>query len=151
MKVILNETVSNLGTVGDIVTVKNGYGRNYLLPKGLAVLADPKQIKVIEHHKRALEAKRKLEMTKAEDLAKEFEGMVLTYSKKTSDQDHIFGSVTSADIEKSIIEKGFSITRKQIVVEKPIKNLGEFKVTIKLNGGFKTDIKVVVEKEEAAD
>ena len=149
MKVILLETVTNLGTVGDVVTVKNGYGRNYLIPQGFASLADPKKIKVIEHQQRALETKRRREIDKAEQLGAEVEGMELTFARKSSDTSHIFGSVTPADIEKAIHAKGYeAVTRKQIVVEKPIKSLGDFAVTVKFHGGIKAQIKVSVEEEK---
>ena len=148
MKLILNETVANLGTVGDVVTVKAGYGRYYLLPMGLATLADPKKIKVIEHHQRALENKRRRELTKAEELAAAINGMELTFLRKTNAMNQIFGSVTSGDIEGVIHEKGFTnILRRQITIERPIKALGEFDVAVKLNGGITSQIKVIVEKE----
>jgi large subunit ribosomal protein L9 len=152
MKLILNETVANLGTVGDVVTVKAGYGRNYLLPMGLATLADPKKIKVIEHHQRALENKRRRELTKAEELAAAINGMELTFLRKTNTMNQIFGSVTSGDIEGVIHEKGFTnILRRQITIERPIKALGEFDVAVKLNGGITSQIKVIVEKEATDD
>ncbi|PLX41452.1 MAG: 50S ribosomal protein L9 [Deltaproteobacteria bacterium] len=152
MKVILLETVANLGTVGDVVTVKDGYGRNYLIPQGLASLADDKKIKAVEHQRRALEAKRRREIDKAEELGKELDGMELTFARKTSDASHIFGSVTSADIEKAIHEKGYlAVTRRQIVIDQPIKSLGDFDVTVKLHGGVKADIKVTVEEESSED
>ena len=99
MKVILRESLENLGTVGDVVSVKDGYGRNYLLPRGLASPADPRNVKVIEHHKRALEKKRVRELAKAEEVAKAIEGTAVTFSRKTSEQGQLFGSVTLLDIE----------------------------------------------------
>ena len=152
MEVILLETIPHLGTVGDVVKVKDGYGRNYLLPQGKAALANSKKAAQIEHQKSALENKRKRELEKAEDLCKALEGMELTFARKTSDQDHIFGSVTPADIERAIHDKGFAqVIRKQIVIERPIKSLGEFNVIVKHHGGLKSDIKVTVEKEEVED
>jgi len=151
MKLILLETVPNVGTVGDVVSVKDGYGRNFLIPQGLATMADPKKVKVIEHQKRSLETKRRRELQKSEDLAKEFEGMKLVFARKTSEEHHIFGSVTTADIEAAIREKGYTITRKQIQVEGIIRSLGEHEATIRLPGGVKAQIVVVVEKEEKED
>ena len=148
MKVILKETVPNLGTVGDVVTVKPGYARNYLIPKGFAVLADPRNVKVIEHHKRALEKKRLREIAKSEELAKALEGQRLVFRRRASTQQHLFGSVTSMDIERALQAKGFSVTRKQVVLDQPIKSLGEFPVTLKLHGGVKTQVVAVVEAEE---
>lgn len=147
MKIILKETVENLGTVGDVVTVKDGYARNYLIPRGLAILADPRNVKVIEHHRRALEKKRLRELAKAEEIARALEGTRLTFRRKASDQGQLFGSVTSLDVESALQEKGFSITRKQIVLDHAIKSLGEFPVTVRLQGGVKAGIEVTVEQE----
>lgn len=149
MKVILKETVPNLGTVGDVVSVRDGYGRNYLVPRGLAILADPRNLRVIEHHKKALEKKRLRELSKTEELAQAVEGTRLTFQRRASDQNHLFGSVTHMDIEAALQAKGFAVTRKQVVMEHPIKSIGEFPVTLKLHGGIKSHIEVVVEKEEA--
>ncbi len=149
MKVILKETVPNLGTVGDVVTVRNGYARNYLIPKGLAALADPRNVKAIEHQKRALEKKRLREIAKAEELAKALDGQRLVFRRKASDQQHLFGSVTSIDIERVLQEKGFSITRKQVLLDQPLKSVGEFPVGIKLHGGVRTQVVAVVEAEAA--
>lgn len=150
MKIILKETVENLGTVGDVVSVKDGYGRNYLIPRGLAMMADPRQVKAVEHLKRALETKRRRELSKSEELAKELGALELTFLRKSSDHDHLFGSVTPADIEAAIEKKGFTITRKQVVIEAPIKHLGEHSVTIRLAGGIKAKVKVTVEQEADA-
>jgi large subunit ribosomal protein L9 len=150
MKVILKESLENLGTVGDAVTVKDGYARNYLLPRGLAILADPKNLKVVEHHKRALDKKRLREIGKAEELAAALSGTRLVYRRRASDQNQLFGSVTNADIETSLQDKGYRITRKQLVLEQVIKALGEFEVTVKLGGGVNTSIQVVVEREAEA-
>jgi len=147
MKVILKESMENLGTVGDVVTVKDGYARNYLLPRELAMLADPKNIKVVEHHRRALEKKRLREIGKSEELAAALSGTRLVFQRRASDQNQLFGSVTNADIEALLQDKGFRVNRKQIVLEQAIKALGEFDVTIKLHGGVKSSIQVVVERE----
>lgn len=150
MKVILRESVTNLGTVGDVVSVKDGFGRNYLVPRGLAVVADNKNLKAVEHHKRALESKRKRELASATELSTALNGIEIKFTRKSSDLDHLFGSVTSADIEKAIQDKGFTVSKKQIVIDQPIKNLGEYTVVIRLNAGVKASIKVLVEKEGEA-
>ncbi len=146
MKVILRESLDNLGTVGDVVSVRDGYGRNYLIPRGLATPADPRNVKVIEHHKRALEKKRLRELAKAEEIAAAVEGVAVTFQRKTSDQGQLFGSVTLIDIEAALSAKGLNINRKQIVLDHPIKALGEFAVTVKIQGSIKAKIKVTVEK-----
>jgi large subunit ribosomal protein L9 len=150
MKIILKESVENLGTVGDVVSVKDGYGRNYLIPRGLAMLADPRRVNEIEHQKRALEKKRLREMAKAEEIAKALEGVRVTFRRKTSDQEQLFGSVTPLDIETSLQGKGFSVSRKQIALDHPLKALGEFPVTVKIQGSVKAKIVVIVEKEGEA-
>jgi large subunit ribosomal protein L9 len=151
MKLILKESVPNLGTVGDVVTVKDGFGRNYLVPRGMAVVADDRNVKVVEHHKRALETRRRRELDKSNEIAAGLAGLELKFLRKSSDLDHLFGSVTNADIEKAIHDKGYTqVTRKMVVVEQPIKNLGEYSVSIRLQGGVKASVKVLVEKEEEA-
>jgi large subunit ribosomal protein L9 len=150
MKVILKESLENLGTVGDTVSVKDGYARNYLLPQGLAILADPKNLKAVEHHRRALEKARLREIGKAEELAAALSGTRLVFQRRASDQSQLFGSVTNADIETRLQDKGFKITRKQLVLAQAIKALGEFEVTVKLGGGVSTSIQVVVEREAEA-
>lgn len=150
MKIILKETLENLGTVGDVVSVRDGYGRNYLIPRGLAILADPRKVSEIEHQKRALEKKRLREMAKAEEVARALEGVRLVFRRKTSDQEQLFGSVTPLDIEEQLQAKGFGVSRKQIVLDHPIKALGEFPVVVKVQGPVKAKIHVVVEKEGEA-
>lgn len=147
MKIILTESVDNLGTVGDMVTVRDGYARNYLIPKSLAVLANSKNIKSIEHHKKALETKRLRAIAGAEELAREVEGTKLVFRRKAAEQHQIFGSVTNSDIEEALKAKGLNIDRKQIILEKAIKSLGKFPVTIKFQGGIKAMVNVEVEKE----
>ncbi len=149
MKIILKETVENLGTVGDVVAVRDGYARNYLLPRGLAVLADSRNAKAIEHQQRALEKKRLREVAKAEELAAALGGTRLGFRRRASDQNQLFGSVTSNDVEAALKDKGFQISRKQLVLEQPIKSLGEFPVGVKLHGGVRTEVVVVVEREGA--
>jgi len=151
MKIILTESVDNLGTVGDVVTVRNGYARNFLIPKKMAILANPKNIKVIEHHKKALEKKRLRALAGAEELAGEVNGMKLAFKRKAAEQNQIFGSVTNIDIENELQKKGLKINRKQIILERAIKSLGVFPVTIKFQGGIKAQIQVEVEKDAAAE
>ena len=150
MKIILKETVENLGSVGDVVSVRDGYGRNFLLPRGLAVVANPKDVKAIEHEKRMLEKKRIRELAKAEEIAKALEGVAVTFHRKAAEHDQIFGSVTPHDIEGALKAKGHSVSRKQIVLEHPIKALGEFAVTVKVQGTIKAKINVLVQKEGEA-
>jgi len=147
MKIILKESVENLGTVGDVVAVKDGYARNFLIPRGLAILADPRNVKAIEHQRKALEKKRLREVTKAEELAQALTGTRLVFQRKASEQEQLFGSVTHMDVEQALTQKGFSVSRKQVALDHPIKALGEFPVTLKLPGNVKAKVTVVVERQ----
>jgi len=147
MKVILKQNVSSLGKAGDLIKVHDGYARNYLIPKGLATEADEKNIKTFEHEKRNILRKAEKEHKSAEDLALVLANLTLAFSRKVGDQDKIFGSVTTKDIEESLKEKGYSIDRKMIILDDHIKSLGEFKVKIKLTAGVETELKVIVTGE----
>ncbi|MHB8764976.1 MAG: 50S ribosomal protein L9 [Deferrisomatales bacterium] len=146
MKIILKETLDNLGTVGDLVMVRDGYARNYLIPRGLASKADTKNVKAIEQEKKALEKKRLRELSKAKELADALAGVKLTFARRASDQQHLFGSVTPGDIEEALAAKGYVVSRKQLSLDHPLKALGEFTVPVKLSGGVKAQVRVVVEQ-----
>ena len=144
MKVILKQNVPSLGKAGDLIKVNDGYARNLLIPKGLAIEADDKNIKVFELEKKNILQKAQKEKAGAQDLAARLGQVTLTLSRKVGDQHKIFGSVTSKDIESALKEKGFDIDRKMIVHDEQIKSLGEFKVRIKLHSGIETELKVNV-------
>jgi large subunit ribosomal protein L9 len=148
MKVILKQNVPSLGKAGDLVKVNDGYARNLLIPKGLAIEADDKNIKAFEFEKKNILQKKQKEKAGAQDLAARLGQVTLTLSRKVGDQHKIFGSVTSKDIEVALQEKGFDIDRKMIVHNEQIKSLGEFKVKIKLVTGVDTEIKLNVVGEE---
>jgi large subunit ribosomal protein L9 len=148
MKVILKQNVPSLGRAGDLVKVNDGYARNLLIPKGLAVEADDKNIKAFELAKKNILQKAQKEKVGAQDLASRLSQVTLTIPRKVGDQHKIFGSVTSKDIESALAEKGFDIDRKMIVHDEQIKHLGEFKVRIKLHSGIETEIKVNVIGED---
>lgn len=148
MKVILKQNVPSLGKAGDLVKVNDGYARNLLIPKGLAIEADDKNIKAFEFEKKNILQKKQKEKAGAQDLAARLGQVTLTLSRKVGDQHKIFGSVTSKDIEVALQEKGFDIDRKMIVHDEQIKSLGEFKVKIKLVTGVDTEIKLNVVGEE---
>jgi large subunit ribosomal protein L9 len=149
MKVILKQNVPSLGKAGDLVKVNDGYARNLLIPKGLAVEADDKNIKAFEFEKKNILQKAQKEKAGAQDLAARLAQVTLTLSRKVGDQHKIFGSVTSKDIETALKEKGFDIDRKMIVHDEQIKSLGEFKVKIKLARGVDTELKVNVIGEKS--
>lgn len=148
MKVILKQNVPSLGRAGDLVKVNDGYARNLLIPKGLAVEADDKNIKAFELAKKNILQKAQKEKAGAQDLASRLSQVTLTIPRKVGDQHKIFGSVTSKDIESALAEKGFDIDRKMIVHDEQIKHLGDFKVRIKLHSGIETEIKVNVIGED---
>ena len=148
MKVILKEDVESLGVIGDTLKVADGYARNFLVPRGLAIKASSRDIKALEHEKRLIAQKREREKKKAESLLEKFSDVTCTISRHIGEQNKLFGSVTTKDIEKSLREQKIEVDRKNIILEEPIKNLGEFPVKIKLHSGVIAEIIVSVVGEE---
>lgn len=149
MKIILKQNVPSLGKAGDLIKVSDGYARNLLIPKGMAVEADDKNVKALERQKKQLLQKAEKEKAAAEEMATRLSQVTLTISRKVGDQHKIFGSVTSKDLEVALKEQGFDIDRKMIVPDEQIKSLGEFEVKVKLAAGVETQIKVNVVGEES--
>jgi len=149
MEVILREEVPNLGTVGDIVKVKPGYARNYLLPRGLAALADSRNVRVLEHQKRLLAEKRDRDLKQAQSLAQKLGNLRLMIKARAGEEGKLFGSVTNLDIERALREIGFAIERRRIRLDEHIKSLGEHVVPIHLSTGVDAQVTVVIEAEEA--
>jgi len=148
MKIILREDVSNLGNAGDVVEVRNGYGRNFLIPKGKAVLATAGNVRQIEHEKRvalAAQAKRKGAAT---EVAKRLAEVTITIARKVGEQDKLFGSVSTIDIMEKLEPLNLGIERRQIHLEEPIKTLGTFEVPVKLHSEVTAPLKVEVVAEE---
>lgn len=148
MKIILKETVESLGKTGDKLKVADGYARNFLIPRGLAIEASNKNIKALEHEKRLIAQKAERERGKAESMLGEFADVTCIVSKRIGEQDKLFGSVTSKDIETALREQGIEVDRKNIILEEPIKSTGEFPAKIKLYPGVTAEIKVSVIGEE---
>ena len=148
MEVILREDVPNLGTIGDLVKVKPGYARNYLLPRQLAVVADRSNVRALEHQKRVVGAKRERDRKQAETLAQRLASMRLTIKARAGEEGKLFGSVTNQDIEKALAEQGFTIERRRIRLDEPIKSLGEHTVPVHLSTGVNATVSVIVEAEE---
>jgi len=144
MKVILRETVSNLGTAGDVVDVKPGYGRNYLLPKKMAVLATTGNIRQIEHEKRVALAQQAKLKASATELAKRLAAVELTIARRVGEQDKLFGSVTAIDIAEQLEPMNLGVERRQIHLEEPIKSIGTFEVPVRLHHDVTQVIKVNV-------
>jgi large subunit ribosomal protein L9 len=148
MEVILREDVTNLGGTGDVVKVKPGFARNYLLPRGLAVVADHRNIRVLEHQKRLAAGKRDRDRGAAESLAQKLTSCRLVIRTRAGEEGRLFGSVTNLDIERSLGDAGFEIERRRIRLEDPIKSLGEHSVAVQLSGGVMAHVTVVVEAIE---
>ncbi len=144
MEVILKEDVNKLGHRGDVVKVADGYGRNYLLPGKLAMEATAANKAVIEQMKNSAVRKFAKEKAQAETLAVSMAQVELSFERKVGDNDHLFGSVTSSDIAQQLEEKGFTIDRRKIALEEPLKSIGEFHVPVKLHRDVTSHIKVTV-------
>ena len=148
MEVILREDVEKLGTRGQVVKVADGYARNFLIPKKLAVTATESNKNIVEQERQAHLRKEAKLAGEAQELAKLMTGVTLTFSQKSGENDQLFGSVTSKDIADGLTAKGFNIDRRKIQLDDAIKTLGEFKVPVKLHREVTTEITVVVTKEE---
>ncbi|MBC8461455.1 MAG: 50S ribosomal protein L9 [Deltaproteobacteria bacterium] len=148
MKVILIQDMDALGLEGDIVNVANGYARNYLIPKELALEANEQNIKLMETQSKKIEIKRLKAKEDAEKVKDKMTDMVITVSQKAGEEEKLYGSVTSMDIATHLEKHGITIDRRKIALDKPIKTIGEFDVPVKLYPGVTVSIKVVVEPEE---
>ena len=154
MKVILKEDVKDLGIMGTVVDVANGFGRNYLIPKNLAVEANPKNIKQLEHEKNIILAKAKKIRKSAEDAAEDLSKLSISIEAKSGEEDKLFGSVTAKDIAEEIAKQGIDVDRRRIIIEEPIKRLGSYEVAVKVHHDVTATIKLEVKKagsEEAQE
>jgi len=151
MEVILREDVPNLGVVGDVVKVKPGFARNYLLPRGLAVVADKRNVRVLEHQKRVVADKRERDRRHGEALAQKLSSLRLVIKARAGEEGKLFGSVTNIDIERALADVGFEVERRRIRLEEPIKSIGEHVVPIHLTAGVGAQVTVVVEAEEGSE
>jgi large subunit ribosomal protein L9 len=150
MEVILREDVSNLGHRGDVVKVADGYGRNYLLPKQLAMEATPANKAVVEQMKAAAVRRSAKEKSEAEQLVTQLNAVALVFERKVGEDDRLFGSVTSSDIAQELAAKGFNIDRRKVQLDESLKSTGEFHVPVKLHREVTAHISVTVKGEEAA-
>lgn len=148
MLVILKENIDNLGRVGDIVRVKPGYARNYLIPKNLVIVADEGNVKVLDHYKRGLEKKREQGQLKAQELAQKLQEFSCTISRKVGDQDKLYGSVTVSDIAEAFKTGGFEIAKASILLDSPIKALGVHAARVRVHPEVIANVKVWVVKEQ---
>jgi len=147
MKVILKDDVKSLGKMGAVVNVADGYARNYLLPKGLAATANERNIRVLEHEKRIIEAKARKVKKEAQSLKEKLSGMVLTIKVKAGEEEKLFGSVTSMDIASALKAEGIDIDKRKILLEEPIKRLGDYKVSARLHPEETAELNIKVVPE----
>ena len=148
MEIILREDVDKLGTRGQLVRVTSGYARNYLLPKRLAVPATEANKKIVEQERQGHLRREAKEVADAADLAKMMADVTVTISQKAGENDQLFGSVTSKDIVEALEQQGYTIDRRKIALEEPIRTLGEYKVTLRLHREVPAEITVRVVREE---
>lgn len=144
MDVILKENVSALGKMGDMVKVSDGYARNFLIPKGQAIEATGKNLKALEHKKKQILHMAEKEKKNAAALLEKLAGLTCTIARHVGDHDKLFGSVGTKDIEEAFLKEGIEIDRKNILLDKPLKSLGEFPVKIKLPAGTAAEVKVKI-------
>jgi large subunit ribosomal protein L9 len=147
MKVILKEEVKSLGSIGSVVNVADGYARNYLIPKNLAVEANTKNIKALEHDRKNIEARAKKIRSTAQDLSDRLASLTLTVSAKVGEGEKLFGSITTMDIAAALKKEGFDIERKKIILDEPIKRLGSFTVGLKVHPQVTSQVAVHVVAE----
>ena len=147
MEVILKEDVAKLGSRGDVVKVAEGYGRNFLLPRKLAIEASSGTKQVIEQMRAAALRRSAKEKAQAEELSKQFDGVSVSFQRRSGEHDQLFGSVTSGDLAEALEKKGFNLDRRKIQLHEPLKTLGEFTVPVKLHKDVTAHLKVVIEKD----
>lgn len=144
MELILKETISSLGQEGDVITVKAGYGRNYLLPQGKALLANRENLAIVEQNKAAIQARLEKEQKIAEKIAKKISSLDIVMEQLAGEDERLFGSVTNADICDKLAELNVKLDKRQIILPDPIKTLGETKVQVKVGFQVSTEITVKV-------
>jgi large subunit ribosomal protein L9 len=147
MKVILKEDIRSLGKMGEIVNVADGYARNYLVPKGLAIEADMKNIRSLEHEKRIIQERVKRLKNSAQELAHRVSTMTLVIKAKAGDEGKLFGSVTTMDIAEALQNEGIEIDKKKIFLEEPIRRLGSYSVNVRLHPDVSAQLNIQVIEE----
>lgn len=147
MEVILKEDLEHLGNRGDVVKVADGYGRNYLLPRKLALQATAANKAVIEQMKQSALRRSAREKSEAEQLVSHYDALTLEFTRKVGDNEHLFGSVTSSDISAALEAKGFATDRRKIQLPEPLRQLGEFHIPVRLHREVTAHVKVVISPE----
>lgn len=147
LQLILNEEVPNLGGPGDVVKVRAGYARNYLLPRKLAVEANPKNLRAFEHQKGLAMLKREALKNKARGLKERLDALSVTVSARAGEEGKLFGSVTNIDVERALRERGIEIDRRKILLVEPIKQLGDYTIPVRLEAEVEAGLKLSVVAE----
>ncbi len=147
MQIILREDVPNLGRPGDVVKVRDGYARNFLLPRNLAVEANPKNIRAFEHQKRLALMRREAKKGEALRMKERLEALRINIAARAGEEGKLFGSVTNIDIERALREQGFDIERRKVILPEPIKQLGDYTVAVKLDPEVDASLKISVTAE----
>ncbi|MEW6430469.1 MAG: 50S ribosomal protein L9 [Myxococcota bacterium] len=150
MKVILREDVYNLGKSGELVTVKDGYARNFLLPRNLAMLANEANVRQLQHEKAVIELRQQKLKGAAQELAKKFDGASVKITRKVGEQDKLYGSVTALDVAEALAAANLKVERRMIHLPEPIRAVGTFDVEIRLHREVTAKVQVVVEGEAAS-
>lgn len=148
MQVILKERLENLGDAGEVVTVKPGYARNFLIPKGLAYEANEANVRRLDRERSRIQQEAAAQLEEARERSASLEEVSVTFTARAGDEGRLFGSITSSDIADKLAEQGVEVDRRQIQLEEPIKALGVFNVPIRLHADVRPEIKVWVIKEE---
>lgn len=146
MKVILQKDVKNLGKVGDLINVSSGYARNYLFPRRMATEATEKRVKEFAHLKKVADVKRKKAVAERQELVAKLQGVTVVFKSAAGETDKLFGAVTNNDISNELERLGFSVDRRDIHLEEPIKMLGQHKAIVKLGEGAAAEVTVSVER-----
>jgi large subunit ribosomal protein L9 len=149
MKVILKQDVENLGRRGDVINVAPGFGRNYLIPRKMALAVTSTNLKSIEIERQALKKKVEIERKSFQSLVEKLNEVSLTFTRRAGDKDVIFGSVSAGDVKEALDGLGYDIDKKKILLEEPIKRLGNFIVPVKVSTDDRAEVKIVVAREEA--
>ena len=147
MKVILQKDVAHLGTIGDLVKVKDGYGRNYLLPRGLAVLANESNTRQLNHQKRLAQTLAAKQKAVSEAYAKTINSTPVAFKLEAGEDEKLFGSVTSRDIAEALSAKGVEIDRRKMTIDGALKEIGSFEIPVELGSGVTANIRVLIEKK----
>ena len=149
MKVILKQDVEKVGRRGDVVNVAPGFGRNFLIPRKMAIVVTPTNMKMIEIERQALKKKADAERQSFQTLVQKLNQVVLTFTRRAGEKDVIFGSVSAGDVKEALDGLGFEVDKKKILLDEPIKRLGNFAVPVKVSHDDRAEVKVVVAREEA--